>query len=228
MGNLVMQYPVDNPQFTQVFGENPAFYQDRSQHPGWSYPGHNGVDFGGWLRDAIRASAAGRVAYVGFEAGGYGNYVKIDHGNNIYSYYAHLKRAMTSTGLQVGAGMQIGEMGETGCATGVHLHWGIKAPGGSPAYSEYVDPLRFIQLNIPTDQTIPEPVLPQVIGGRYEITTNNLFIRSDPTTASTKIGQLYRGAQIEVIDNKADPDGNVWFRIFRPSGWIFSKYTKSI
>lgn len=58
---------------------------------------------------------------------GYGNGVVIDHGDGTYSYYAHMK-ADTITlevGMTVKQGQPLGEIGASGCADGVHLHFGI-------------------------------------------------------------------------------------------------------
>lgn len=53
-----------------------------------------------------------------------GNYVVIDHGNGIYTLYAHLNTISVSAGQTVAKGKVLGGMGQTGQATGVHLHFG--------------------------------------------------------------------------------------------------------
>lgn len=65
-----------------------------------------------------------------------GNYVVIRHANNIYTQYAHMDRISVSVGQSVSKGKVVGTMGETGHATGVHLHFaafnGIPYRGGQP------------------------------------------------------------------------------------------------
>ncbi len=137
--------PVRNVNLIQGWGENPEYYSDLSQHPDWGpYPGHNGLDFGGNYGDAILACLKTRTR-TGFEAGGYGNYVILVEADGTEYHYGHLKRIMVGNGVWVEAGQQIGEMGDSGCAEGVHLHFGKKAPktaapGGDPTYKGFVDP----------------------------------------------------------------------------------------
>ncbi|MBR5662178.1 MAG: peptidoglycan DD-metalloendopeptidase family protein [Bacilli bacterium] len=65
-----------------------------------------------------------------------GNYVIIDHGNGIFTLYAHMNKLSVSAGQTVAKGKVLGGMGETGRATGVHLHFGayVGRPyrGGKP------------------------------------------------------------------------------------------------
>ena len=69
---IKLMFPVGGP-ITQYFGENPDIYKK------WGYAGHNGVDFGIPNGTPIIAAADGTVEKVGFEDGGYGNFVKIAH-----------------------------------------------------------------------------------------------------------------------------------------------------
>ena len=92
--------------------------------------GHEGIDIYSDLNTRIVASKSGTVCRVvhGDIAGEYmgaGNAVVIDHGNGVYSHYAHLNSTAVSEGQHVQAGETIGYMGRTGVATGVHLHFAI-------------------------------------------------------------------------------------------------------
>ena len=98
---------------------------------------HEGIDIGAPEGQPIVASSAGVVSYAGV-MGGYGNIVLIDHGNGITTAYAHQSAIQVSTGTSVGAGQQIGLVGNTGQSTGPHLHFEVRV-GGSPR-----DPLGYL------------------------------------------------------------------------------------
>jgi len=99
---------------------------------GSSRPGHSpsirAVDFnypGGDLGRSVVAAAPGTVvtARVGRNYASYGQYVVIDHGNGESSLYAHLDSVLVTVGQVVQAGTQLGTVGETGNASGPHLHF---------------------------------------------------------------------------------------------------------
>ena len=97
----------------------------------WYYSGHNGYDYAGF--STVLAAAAGRVAYVGCATPGqaypcpssYGLVVDIDHENGYLTRYGHLKSTSASGGSSVSAGQQVGLVGNTGFATGPHLHFTV-------------------------------------------------------------------------------------------------------
>lgn len=99
------------------------------------YRFHGGIDIGGQTGDAIGAFADGTVDFIG-EDDSYGLYVQLDHGNGIKSFYAHCSKLCVSKGQPVAAGEKIAEVGETGSATGPHLHLELKYDGVhlDPAY----------------------------------------------------------------------------------------------
>lgn len=85
---------------------------------------HDGIDIGGSYKDSIKAANNGIViesSYTDIN----GNYIYIKHSNGYYSVYAHMASRTKQVGDVVMAGDQIGTMGKTGFATGVHLHFGI-------------------------------------------------------------------------------------------------------
>ena len=61
--------------------------------------------------------------------GGYGYYVRIDHGGGLETLYAHCSSICVTAGQQVQAGQVIGYVGQTGCATGNHLHFEVYQNG---------------------------------------------------------------------------------------------------
>jgi TP901 family phage tail tape measure protein len=89
----------------------------------WSLGYHTGLDFEGNAGTDILAVAKGTVSSKG-SSGPYGNHLIIRHNKNLISLYGHLSRIIEGIkeGVSVSKGQHIGEMGESGNTTGVHLH----------------------------------------------------------------------------------------------------------
>ena len=87
---------------------------------------HMGIDIAAPVGTPIFASAAGRVISSGWNAGGYGNLVVIEHSDGSLTYYAHNKRNIVVKGQFVERGQLIAEVGSTGFSTGPHLHFEIR------------------------------------------------------------------------------------------------------
>jgi murein DD-endopeptidase MepM/ murein hydrolase activator NlpD len=93
---------------------------------------HRGVDYAGNQGSAIVAPAAGRITFIGYEKDGFkvhGNIIGMDHGQGVLSVFLHLSRIQVKRGDFVKAGQTIGQLGDTGAATGPHLHWGLYVNG---------------------------------------------------------------------------------------------------
>jgi murein DD-endopeptidase MepM/ murein hydrolase activator NlpD len=84
---------------------------------------HAGLDFPAPSGRRVRAAAAGRVAFAGWDASGFGNLIVIDHGGGVRTRYAHLSRFAVRSGRYVARGQVIGRVGASGRATGPHLHF---------------------------------------------------------------------------------------------------------
>lgn len=89
---------------------------------------HTGEDLAAPQGTAIFAAADGVVRYAGVHSS-YGNYLRILHGNGDETLYAHLQYVFVRTGQTVKAGETLGTVGETGNATGPHLHFEILHQG---------------------------------------------------------------------------------------------------
>jgi murein DD-endopeptidase MepM/ murein hydrolase activator NlpD len=113
-----------------------AFGQARSINGGPIGAFHSGMDIAANLGESVRASAAGRVSWVG-EMPIRGRSVIIDHGAGVKSGYHHLSEAFVSVGMQIEAGQVIAAAGSTGLSTGPHLHWEVTVWGIN------VDPLQW-------------------------------------------------------------------------------------
>jgi murein DD-endopeptidase MepM/ murein hydrolase activator NlpD len=92
---------------------------------------HAGIDLEAPLDTAVSAAAAGRVTFAGWIAGGWGNLVVVAHGDGVRTMYAHLSSIATRVGARVAAGTVIGGVGESGNATGPHLHFEVRVRGAA-------------------------------------------------------------------------------------------------
>lgn len=90
---------------------------------------HKGIDIAGPTGTPIYAAATGIVITAGWNSGGYGNLVEIEHPDGSVTLYAHNHRIMVQEGQQVEQGQQVAEMGSTGFSTGPHLHFEIHTSG---------------------------------------------------------------------------------------------------
>ncbi|HEY6891848.1 MAG TPA: peptidoglycan DD-metalloendopeptidase family protein, partial [Solirubrobacter sp.] len=62
---------------------------------------------------------------------GWGLTVVLDHGNGLHTRYAHLSSSAVSVGASVGVGAPVGRVGQTGFATGPHLHFEVTVRGAN-------------------------------------------------------------------------------------------------
>ena len=104
----------------------------------WSNSYHKGIDIAAPMGANIIASKGGKVVTSSFDAGGYGNYVIIDHGGGYMTVYGHLRSRAVSVGQQVNGGQSIGACGSTGRSTGPHLHFEIRVNGVAQNPTNYV------------------------------------------------------------------------------------------
>jgi len=116
-------------------GWRTAGYGWRSQICGPSYCSssfHEGVDLAAGCGANILAAAAGTVEYAGYN-GGYGNYVRINHGNGIATGYGHIVDGgiLVGYGQYVEAGTVIAYEGNTGNSFGCHLHFEVYINGAT-------------------------------------------------------------------------------------------------
>ena len=80
----------------------------------------------------MSSPAAGRVVLVGREDRGFdfcGNCIGLDHGQGVGSIFMHLDQIKVRAGTYVARGQTLGTVGDTGVATGPHLHWGLFVHG---------------------------------------------------------------------------------------------------
>lgn len=91
---------------------------------------HEGTDFAAATGTPIQAAGDGVVAFAG-RKGGYGNAVILHHGHNYSTLYGHMKRIRKGirAGVRLSQGQIIGYVGQSGLATGPHLHYEFRVNG---------------------------------------------------------------------------------------------------
>jgi murein DD-endopeptidase MepM/ murein hydrolase activator NlpD len=102
---------------------------------------HQGIDLAAPVGTPIYATADGVVSEAGYNSGGYGNLIKVDHGRGIETRYGHLSRILVNPGQRITRGQLIGHMGSTGRSTGSHLHYEVRIDGRA------VNPIPFMKSN---------------------------------------------------------------------------------
>ncbi|MGG6266309.1 peptidoglycan DD-metalloendopeptidase family protein [Leptolyngbya sp. AN03gr2] len=90
---------------------------------------HKGIDIAAPVGTPIMAAAPGKVVTAGWNDGGYGKLVEVEHADGSVTLYAHNNRILVRVGQQVRQGQQIAEMGSTGFSTGPHSHFEVHLPG---------------------------------------------------------------------------------------------------
>ena len=98
---------------------------------------HYGLDYAAPTGTPIYAADGGTVITAGWH-GNYGYYIKIDHGANKVSLYAHCSKLLVKKGERVYQGQHIAEMGKTGRVTGPHLHFEVRVNG------QHKDPMKYV------------------------------------------------------------------------------------
>ncbi len=104
-----LQWPLANPLVGSPFGT-------REGRP------HEGIDLPAAVGTPVMAAAAGRVVYAGNGIRGYGNLIVLQHAGDLLTVYAHNSTLLVGQGAEVRAGQRVALVGQTGHATGPHLH----------------------------------------------------------------------------------------------------------
>ena len=101
---------------------------------------HQGADLAADWGTPVLAFADGVVDYIG-ESEAYGQYIQLRHAGGVTSFYAHCSKLCAQKGQEVSLGEKIAEVGDTGNATGPHLHFELKVDGVR------VDPVYYIEVS---------------------------------------------------------------------------------
>jgi murein DD-endopeptidase MepM/ murein hydrolase activator NlpD len=112
---------------------------------------HRGVDYAAPTGTPVRAAGDGRIRFRGVK-GGYGNVIELSHANGVMTVYGHMSRfaKQLRAGQRVTQGQVIGYVGQSGLATGPHLHYEYRAHG------IYKDPQK---VKLPDAEPLPAALL---------------------------------------------------------------------
>lgn len=135
----IFRFPVDGSLDDNTMGFSSYFGNRRSYNNGQYNGFHGGLDFLVVVMSFnVYAPAPGTVVYAG-KMDIRGNTIFIDHGQGIYTGYAHLKEMNVNVGDRVETGQLIGLIGATGRVTGPHLHWDVWVNGNTVDPFDWVD-----------------------------------------------------------------------------------------
>lgn len=146
-GKGILRWPLDNVFITQQFGKT----SDARRL--YTSGTHDGVDFRASIGTPVKAALTGIVLEINQGAVPYcqyGKWVLVKHNNGLTTLYAHLSQINVQKGQAVGTGAVIGFAGNTGYATGPHLHFTVYASEG----------VSFKQYTCKSGLTVTVPIAP--------------------------------------------------------------------
>lgn len=131
-GTGVLKWPLSSVKITQSFG-NTDFAKAHAQL--YNGRGHNGIDLKASIGTSVKSALEGEVLGTGntdtaCPGASYGKWVLVKHPNGLTTLYAHFSVIKVTSGQNVGTGELLGYSGETGYATGPHLHFTVFASQG--------------------------------------------------------------------------------------------------
>ncbi len=222
---------------------------------GLYYCGHTGVDLAtATASEVVHATASGIVVVAGYN-GSYGVMVRIRHfmpdGSVMYSQYEHLAYGSLAVyaGEAVAQGQELGLVGATGFATGVHLHFEIKSVdedgwgytfGNNSLIVGYLDPLAFVAAHQlqpasyisssgtqgPVFSLESDAILRRFLQSyaHYVVVSvsDGLHVRSGPGLQAHILGTVLRGAKLGYVKTQG-----TWINVALPQnvmGWVDTKY----
>lgn len=151
---------------------------------------HKGVDWAAPLGTPIAAAFDGEIVFQG-DGSGYGNLVKISHGNGSETRYAHMQKFADKAGVgaKVKAGDIIGYIGTTGLSTGPHLHFELYRNG------QAIDPLGTVTA-IATDASAVETLTDRIV----QVESGGKARAKNPLSSATGAGQFITKTWIRMMN----------------------------
>jgi murein DD-endopeptidase MepM/ murein hydrolase activator NlpD len=185
---LKLVHPVNGP-ITTKYGQT----TDANGVALWGGNQHKAIDYGVPTGTPVQAAASGTVKQVGSGSGdrSYGVYIEIDHGGGYSTLYAHLSSVQVAVGQSVAQGQVIGLSGQTGYATGPHLHFEARHNGNkiNPA-SLGLGGAAAVVAGTTTANTSTVMAISGSVG------TSANIITSGSSVAGASVPQAYRGASV--------------------------------
>lgn len=123
----------------------------------WRGRTHHGIDLAVPIGTSVLAARDGKVTYVGYDEGGYGNWIEIEHPNGHSTRYGHLDSTNVKVGQTVTRGQVIAASGNTGGSTGPHLHFEIRNNGQSTNPIDWLPPDPAWKPTASAPRTVPNP-----------------------------------------------------------------------
>ena len=190
---------------------------------GVTYKGepHTGIDYGCPLGTPILAAADGTVKYASLDHTGYGNMVIIEHADGKATVYAHLSMISAVQCRKVSRGDLIGYSGQSGYATGPHLHFEARRIWYD--YKTHEDPVTFLPLMSVDDsiQQEPEPQHKEIPEGKCRVACDYAYVRS--WNDLTRARLLNRGDKVYAYKDVKYSDSGLPFR-FIGAGLCIAEY----
>jgi murein DD-endopeptidase MepM/ murein hydrolase activator NlpD len=122
-------------------------FKFRAVHPILGTPRmHYGQDFEVPYGTNVYATGDGQVIESGWNSGGFGNYVVIDHGYGLETIYGHLSVIKVTSGMNVKRGDLLGLSGSSGLSSGPHLHYQIEK------FGQHVNPINFFHNDLTEEE----------------------------------------------------------------------------
>jgi murein DD-endopeptidase MepM/ murein hydrolase activator NlpD len=135
-GDLILDAPVMPMVVTSVYG-----VRHDPIHGGRRF--HAGIDVGAPHGTPVYTSAPGLVIFAGWQ-GGYGRHVVVDHGDGVRTHYSHLSQLWVKSGEILKDREPVGAIGDSGRATGPHLHFAVTDGEG-----KFRDPMKVLYTVFP-------------------------------------------------------------------------------
>lgn len=192
----------------------------------WKAGFHTGIDL---VNDdkIIYATCYGIVRKIGYDAS-YGNYVVVESTDNKFHWYCHMSSVYVTLGFRVTPENKLGYMGQTGNATGVHLHYEIR--NKSNRYGDVISPADYIGIPNKAGYIYSEEDLKNDL---YEMKTlrRSTNLRNEPTINSSEKTLYIANTTLYVLEeNVAQNDGYIWdkvkIRVTEQIGYMINKNYK--
>ena len=232
-GHFIFQNPIFSPGNTFVDITYPyGSTQDGTREP------HHGVEFLNKFGTPVHAAADGVVQFAGPDKEAmyspwknfYGNVVVIRHADEISTLYAHLSKVDVQVGDQVKAGYLIGEVGQSGVATGSHLHFEVRRGGEGTDYFSTQNPELWLIPNEDENSELLGAISFSIVDDnskfQFSVFTARYFLDKSGPTINSHYGTTYAKDMMLLDENAALgdlPPGNYYVAL-KSNGQFYERW----